>query len=613
MSDPSLPSSPTQSKPEPATQDVVICGGGLSGLLMARQLRREMPELSVTLIDRVARPLPDACHKVGESSVECGCQYLEELGLKDYLLKEQLVKLGLRFFPGGGHLPLHERTEIGPVSEPMVRSYQMDRGKLENDLRQMNADDGVTMIEGCKVADVEINKGGANHRVAYEGNEELGIAGGEIETRWVVDATGRQAILRKRMKTTRGSPHNAHAGWFRVKGRVDLADMVPESETDWHERPCHNERWRSTNHFMGVGYWAWLIPLSTGRTSVGLVIHDDVHDVSNIAGIDKCMAFLREHEPHLAKLVEQYEVEDFLCLKGYSHNVARCWSPDRWALVGEAGAFVDPLYSPGTDFIAAANKFTAEMIRTDYAIKDGSDEDLGCTDLAAKANHLNVLYRSMWGGCIDLFRRASPVYGHPSGMSTKVFMDNFFYWSFTCHMVHQRLYTLSPAEYAPFGAVGTRFLELGNFMQGFLSEWAKMAPEEQRVEFIGAPNFPSLLVDAHVAVGERWSKEETLEYMQMRAPQAEDAVGEIVLRVVQQLGPQKAAELLEKSEYSSLGLKISSERLDAEGKVGKGRRDHMTVMGRDVERTLGRIERHPQAAEARALLASTMQAATPQL
>ena len=169
-----------------------------------------------------------------------------------------------------------------------------------------------------------------------------------------------------------------------------------------------------------------------------------------------------------------------MCLKGYSHNVARCWSPDRWALVGEAGAFVDPLYSPGTDFIAAANKFTVEMIRTDYAIKSGSDEDVGCKDLAEKANHLNVLYRSMWGGCIDLFRRASPVYGHPSAMSTKVFMDNFFYWSFTCHMVHQRLYALSPQDYEPFGAIGSRFLELGDFMQGFLSEWAKMAPEEQR-------------------------------------------------------------------------------------------------------------------------------------
>ena len=90
----------------------------------------------------------------------------------------------------------------------------------------------------------------------------------------------------------------------------------------------------------------------------------------------------------------------------------------------------------------------------------------------------------------------------------------------------------------------------------------------------------------------------------MRAPQAEEAIGEIVLRVVQQLGPKRAAELLEKSEFASIGLQISAHRLEGEAKVGKARRDHMTVMGRDVERTLGRIDRHPEAAEARALLAA---------
>ena len=591
-------------------QDVVICGGGLAGLLLARQLRRELPELSVTVIDRMARPLPAAAHKVGESSVELGCQYLESLDLKDYLLKEHLVKLGLRFFPGGGKLPLHLRTEIGPCAEPRVRSYQMDRGKIENDLRAMNQEDGVTMIEGAKVTDIDLSTSGDAHRVVYEGNADIGLAGGEIMTRWVVDASGRQALLRKRMKTTRGSPHTAHAGWFRVKGRVNLSDMVPASETEWHERPGNDERWRSTNHFMGVGYWAWLIPLSTGRTSVGLVIHDEIHNVSRIAGLDNCMAFLREHEPHLAALVEGYEVEDFLCLKGYSHNVARCWSPDRWALVGEAGAFVDPLYSPGTDFIAAANKYTVEMIRTDYALErraktgDTGDtsEALGCETLAEKANHLNVLYRSMWGGCIDLFRRAAPVYGHPSAMSAKVFIDNFLYWSFTCHLIHQGIYRFHAKDYEPYGKVGMRFLELGNFMQGFFREWALMAPEEQRAEFVGAPAFPSILVDAHMATGERWSPEQTLAYMQMRAPQAEEAVAEMVLRVVQTLGPVLGAELLEKSEFQKIGVTISQHRLEGETKIGLARREHMTQMQRDVERTLGRIHYHPDADKARELL-----------
>ena len=576
----------------PSTQDVVICGGGFAGLLLARHLRQQMPELSVAVIDKMARPLPDAAHKVGESSVELGCQYLEELGLKDYLLDQHLVKLGLRFFPGGGELPLHERMEIGPCSEPVVRSYQMDRGKIENDLREMNVADGVTMIEGAKVGDVDLAPSGSDdlHRVAFSGDVE-----GEVRARWVVDATGRQALLRKRMKTTRGSPHQAHASWFRVKGKVDLEDMVPKSETEWHERPCNTERWRSTNHFMGHGYWAWLIPLSTGYTSVGLVIHDDPHGTGPIQGLDATMDFLRKYEPHLAELCEQYEAVDFLCLKGFSHNVARCWSPDRWALVGEAGAFVDPLYSPGTDFIATANHFTVEMIRAERAGED----------LQAKSQHLNLLYRSLFNGCADLYKEAQAVYGHPSAMATKVFWDNMLYWSFTCHLVHQGVYKLSAEDYQPYGEVGTRFLELGNFMQRFLKEWAELVPEEQRAEFIGAPHFPSILVDAHVSTGERYTLEETLELMRTRLEQGEQAVGELVLRTVQQIGPEHARELLEKSGWHEIGVTVTPHRLEGEAKIGRARREHLTKMARDVERTLGRQPRHPEADKARELLAAS--------
>ncbi len=348
----------------PDRVDAVILGGGLSGLLLARQLRQEVPDLSVAVLERMRRPLPDACHKVGESSVSLGSQYLEKLKLTEYLLEEQIVKMGLRFFPGGGHLPLHERTEIGPSAEPVVRSYQLDRGKFEGDLRAFAEEDGVHLVEGAKVTEADLieEKGSeADHSVSYELDGETR----SMNARWVVDATGRNALMRRKLKLTRGVQHKANAGWFRVRGDIDMNEMVPRSEVEWFERPLGAERWRSTNHFMGVGYWAWIIPLSTDFTSIGLVVHEHVHGHECISSYEKMMDFLREHEPQLAAFLEPHEPQDYLCLRNYSNSVGRAWSPNRWAMVGEAGAFVDPLYSPGTDFIALANSFTTQVILED--------------------------------------------------------------------------------------------------------------------------------------------------------------------------------------------------------------------------------------------------------
>jgi flavin-dependent dehydrogenase len=387
--------------------DVVICGGGLAGLLLGLQLRQQQPERSVLLLEKTQRPLPEGAHKVGESSVEIGSQYFESLGLRDYLLEHQLVKHGLRFFPGGGHKPLEERFEIGPVQEPIVSSYQLDRGSFESDMRAKNEELGTALFEGVVVRDVEFGSAGTLHSVFFEAQADKADQGQQadppkrrhVRARWIVDATGRHALLRKRLKLTRGSRHAASAGWYRVQGRVNINDMVPAHVRSWHDKDFASERWRSTNHLMGAGYWAWIIPLSSGLTSIGLVIHEELHafdDVRTLAGVQK---FLAKHEPVLAKALEPYEVLDFLCLRNYSHSIGRGWSDDRWALVGEAGAFVDPLYSPGSDFIAYANSFTAELIRTDFA---GGD-------LPTRTRELNLVYRALVGGNIDVYAQSAPV------------------------------------------------------------------------------------------------------------------------------------------------------------------------------------------------------------
>jgi flavin-dependent dehydrogenase len=589
---------PVASANPDSSYDVVICGGGLAGLLLGLQLRKELPELRVLLVEKTARPLPDGCHKVGESSVELACQYLERLGLRDYLVKHQLIKHGLRFFPGGGHKPVAERCEIGPMQEPVVSSYQLDRGSLESDLRAMNEEHGVRLIEGCSVREVQLSSDGGLHTVSFEsrGPEPRTHS---VRTRWVVDATGRHALLRKRMKLTRGSRHTANAGWYRVEGRVDINDMVPADNARWHDKPFAKERWRSTNHFMGPGYWVWIIPLSSGLTSIGVVVHDQLHPFETVRSLERCQEFIAKYEPHVAKLLEPYKVLDFLCLRDYSHTVGRAWSAERWAMVGEAGAFVDPLYSPGSDFIAYANSFTTELIRVDLA---GGDLD-------TRARELNLQYRALVAGNIEVYALAAPVYGHPRAMLAKTYWDNFAYWSYSCQYFLRDIYKLSGSAAMPFFEIGQRTVELSGYMQILLREWALLAPEEPVGESVAMPRFPSVLVDAHLALRDAMTPDETLAYMRMRIAQAEEIAAEYVVRIVGELDEETGTQLAARTNLAHWRLRIDPARIDIEPQVGLARRHALSPIGRDVERSLGRMRGQPNEALLRKVLAPLLRPA----
>jgi len=207
-------------------------------------------------------------------------------------------------------------------------------------------------------------------------------------------------------------------------------------------------------------------------------------------------------------------------------------------------------------------------------------------------------------GSIDIFRQAAPVYGHARAMAAKVYWDNFAYWSFPCQYVQQEIYRLRPAEHAPFTVIGRRFVELSNCVQSLLRTWAELAPQgTPEPIYRQLPLFPSVLVEAHVAVVQRMTPEETLAYMRLRAGQGAEIVGEIVLRIVQELGPELGRELLEKLDFDRWKVGIPLERLAVEGRASMARRRGLSVVARDVAHSLGTIHRHAAAARARELLA----------
>src|SRR5256885_4215678 len=95
--------------------DVAILGGGLAGLTLAIQLKRERPETTVAVLEKREGPAPLAAFKVGESTVPSGAYYFaSKVGMEDHLKEEQLVKCGLRFFlPADGNKDITKRVEHG--------------------------------------------------------------------------------------------------------------------------------------------------------------------------------------------------------------------------------------------------------------------------------------------------------------------------------------------------------------------------------------------------------------------------------------------------------------------------------------------------------------------
>jgi flavin-dependent dehydrogenase len=556
--------------------DVLVCGGGLAGLCLARQLRLEAPELTVTVVEKVPRPLPEAAHKVGESSVELGSRYFEHtLKLREHLLERHLVKNGLRYFPGGGAThALEDRVEIGPPELPRVPSFQLDRGRFENDLRQLCEADGVTLIEGVGVEAVAL---GAPHRATL-------TDGRTLEARWVVDATGRRRLLARELGLRRPSGHEAHAAWFRVEGRLDVDHLVPKSDERWHARDLDGIRWLSTSHLMGEGYWVWIIPLSSGHTSLGVVAHGDTHSFDTLNTLERALAWLERHEPVLHRRLSAHPVLDFRCLKDFSYTSERVFGADRWALVGEAGLFVDPFYSPGSDFIALANVHTVELVKAERAGED----------VAARAEFVDWFYRRLAHIATETYRQAAPVYGKPRVMAAKIYWDNFNYWSFVCQYFFQEVFRLPLAAQQAFVDVAQRFASLNLRGQALFARWAERATDAPERRHVVLPPIPSLLANLHLDLEKRMSPEQTRAYMEDKADLAEELLTQLLLRALTELGPARGAALVETLGATEWPLRGLDARLTAEAGGRRGRRKRLSRLARDVERALGPATPHAE-------------------
>ena len=393
--------------------DVAIVGGGMAGGFLARQLRRTLPGARIGLFERST----EHGYKVGESTVEISSHYMtRRLGLARYLYERHLPKNGLRYFFDGPERDgaLEELSEIGTVNLPFHPAFQVDRARLDADLLEMNARDGVEVRRGVRVVDVELGRGGALHRFAVEGP-----AGREPATaRWLVDASGRTGLLSRALGLrVREEAHPIRAVWGRFEGVADIDDRRDEA---FNARVRFTSRGLSTVHFCYPGYWIWFIPLRGGLVSVGFVGHPP-GDASALRSAEGFRAFLASHRA-VGELLADAKLVDLAHFKNLSYGTERVFDADRFAMVGEAASFADPLYSPGADFIALENDFVTDLVERDLA-------DVGEEQLARRVALYDGFIRFRHEAAMRLYRGLYGLIGSYEAMRLKWDFDIGCYYN----------------------------------------------------------------------------------------------------------------------------------------------------------------------------------------
>jgi len=461
---------------QPNTHDVVVLGGGLAGLTLAIQLKQKFPALDILVVERRRHPVPAAAHKVGESSVEIGAHYFDTvLGLKEHLTTRQLKKFGFRFFFSEGRTDLDRVTELGASSYLPTPSYQLDRGIFENYLGEHARGLGVTFVDGAVVRNFELGKDGGSHQVRYE------FAGQthEVSSRWLIDAAGRAGLIKRKLDLAQENAHDANAVWFRIGAKIDIDEW--STDRNWLQRCNPPLRWLSTNHLCGEGYWAWLIPLASGSHSVGIVCDANLHPLHTMNTFEKSLEWFHKFQPRLGEEIEakKHLLQDFCFLRKFSYGCKQVFSGDRWALTGEAGVFLDPFYSPGSDFIAISNTYITDLI----------ERDLQGERIGGRAHVYQQLYFSFYESTLSLYTSQYAIFGDPEAMPVKVIWDYTYYWGILCQLFFQhRLTDLNGIGKLSAELHHSRALNLA--MQDFMREWSKLSAKRNAAVLLDQAALP---------------------------------------------------------------------------------------------------------------------------
>ena len=332
--------------------DVIIAGGGPAGSVTAGFLRKRGRR--VLVLERETFPR----FHIGESLLHFSGEVWTELGVMEQLTERFLHKPGARFIhnESGAHFTY---PFSGAVRGDWSHAFQVPRAEFDELLLRHAQSLGADVREAHEVRDLDIHDAGVRVRVRDPHGAES-----EHSAAAFVDATGRDTFLGTRL---------------RLKAADDLIDTNVACFTHFEntQREPGAEEGNITIILFDGGWW-WFIPFRGTLTSVGCVLQRGFTIERRGMDADGLFAAALAATPAAAELLRGARRVRPIGTTGNWSYRCRQFYGDRFLLVGDAAAFIDPLFSTGVHLAAFGARYAAQAL--DEGISAG---DLSAARLAA--------------------------------------------------------------------------------------------------------------------------------------------------------------------------------------------------------------------------------------
>ncbi len=320
--------------------DVLIVGAGPSGSVAGALLVQK--GYRVHIVEKQHFPR----FSIGESLLPQCMAFLEEANMLDAVVSSA-DQLGFQFKNGAAFVRDETYTDFNfseKFSEGPSTTYQVQRAAFDHLLAQDAEAKGVTIAWGHEITSINIEGEKPVLGARDEDGKEY-----ELQCRYVLDASGFGRILPRLLDLNRPSEFPVRSSLF-----THIQDNIAPDEFD-------REKIRVTIHPDHKDVWFWLIPFSGGRCSLGVVAKNDFFDAFPENSEERLLTIISQ-VPSLKKLLRNATFDtDVRQITGYSSDVTSLWG-NNFALLGNAGEFLDPVFSSGVTIAMKSASMAAKLL-----------------------------------------------------------------------------------------------------------------------------------------------------------------------------------------------------------------------------------------------------------